>query len=268
MEITIRAIERADAVAYVKLFRFPYHLSFIGVVLGVLVTARGAAGAYAADVLRLYLSFNVLFYGGLYTINALSDAPLDRLHPGKRERPVASGAIDTRTAATFAALLLTAGLVTELAWFGPKLLPAFLLVGLLNLTYSGGLRNVPIADIALNSATHPPRLWLGVTLAGGTCRWEWLALVFLFAVGIAALRRTIELADAGPASRPVLRRYTPVRLLAIRVAAFAAVLALWYAMRPAMWAPYALTTVAFVVFVFVAEAASRSREAFTRLWAS
>lgn len=262
------ALRPGSSLAYLELFRFRYHLSFVGVLLGALLVARGETPALTGDILLLYVSFNVLFYGGLYTINALADAPDDRLHPQKRHRPVASGAISPAMAVLFAVLLLSGGIVTAVAWFGPMLLPAFALVGLLNVAYSGGLRNVPLADILLNSATHPPRLWMGVSLAGGACRWEWLTLVFLFAVAMSALRRSIELRDVGPASRPVLSRYTPARLLGIRVAAFVAVLAMWIAQRPAFWLPYAVTAIAFAIVVFAGEGAPRSRAAFSRFWGS
>src|SRR6476661_1739798 len=59
---------------YVRLIRFPYHLSFVGVLLGVIIVKQHWSALLVRDILLLYVSFNVLLYGGLYTINAITDA--------------------------------------------------------------------------------------------------------------------------------------------------------------------------------------------------
>lgn len=102
-----------------RLIRFPYHLSFAGVVLGAALIARGLPALLLLSLLALYLSFNVLVYGGLYTLNDILDAESDRRHPGKRNRPVQSGAISQRAAVLFAATAILAGSLFAAAAAGP-----------------------------------------------------------------------------------------------------------------------------------------------------
>jgi 4-hydroxybenzoate polyprenyltransferase len=150
---------------YVRLVRFPYHLSFVGVVLGVLVIDWHWSLRLVCDLLLLYVSFNVLLYGGLYTINAITDAQADSRHPLKCNRPVASGAISSATAAAFSFVLIASGFLTGWFWFGPAVVRMYLLVMTLNISYSMLFRNIAGADILLNSTTHPPEI-LAWHLAG------------------------------------------------------------------------------------------------------
>ena len=185
---------------YVALVRFPYHLSFVAVPLGALVVTRDWTAPLVRSIVLLYVSWNVLLYGGLYTLNAITDAEADRRHALKRKRPVASGAIPRSHAAAFAALLIVSGFVTGWMWLGTDVMPVYLLVVMLNVAYSFLFRNIAVLDVLFNSATHPPRFLLGMWLAGGSLEWDWLLLVFLFAIGISTCRRSISSATT-PGSR-------------------------------------------------------------------
>src|SRR5262245_42237384 len=97
---------------YVALIRFHYHCSFVGSLLGALVVTRDWPGLLLWRFFLLYVSMNVLLYGGLYSLNAITDAEADNCHPFKRRRPVASGEISRKAAGVFAAGLIVAGFVT------------------------------------------------------------------------------------------------------------------------------------------------------------
>ena len=92
--------------SYVALIRFHYHSSFIGVLLGALIVTRDWTGPLVWRIFLLYISMTVLLYGGLYSINAITDAEADSRHPLKRTRPVASGEISRKAAGLFAAGLI------------------------------------------------------------------------------------------------------------------------------------------------------------------
>jgi decaprenyl-phosphate phosphoribosyltransferase len=47
---------------------------------------------------------------GLYAVNDVQDAERDRLHPRKRNRPIASGAVSPRTGVTIGVLMMASGL--------------------------------------------------------------------------------------------------------------------------------------------------------------
>src|SRR4051794_8782719 len=77
----------------------------------VLVFAPLAAAHRMADLVLLgnalaaFAAFS-LTASAVYLLNDLKDAPADRLHPHKRNRPIASGRLPTRVALAAVALLL------------------------------------------------------------------------------------------------------------------------------------------------------------------
>ncbi len=70
--------------------------------------AEVAAAALGAALLAA-VAF-ALASSGCYVLNDLADREADRLHPRKRRRPIASGAVGARLAVVYAAVLLAAGL--------------------------------------------------------------------------------------------------------------------------------------------------------------
>ena len=251
---------------YISLLRFHYHSSFIGILLGAFLITRDLQWPLLWRIFLLYVSLNVLLYGGLYSLNAITDAEGDSRHPWKKNRPVASGEISRKTAGLFAAGLIVAGFVTGWTWLGLESMPVYVLFLVLNVSYSLCFRNIFGLDLIFNSATHPPRLWLGVWLAGGHPRWEWLVLVFLFAIGLSASRRSVDLVHCSWKSRRSLASYSRLNLLAIKIAIFAMIVLLWIVSRPTFHIPYIATVCAYVVCVGGIEAVPRIRSLFERLW--
>lgn len=86
----------------------------------------------------------------VYIINDVKDIEEDRLHPEKRHRPFASGAIKISTGILIAVLLLIISLTVSYL-----LNPAFMLVVgiyfIMNLSYSIKLKHVPLLDISIIS---------------------------------------------------------------------------------------------------------------------
>ena len=70
-----------------------YHLSYAAVIAAALLFGPPIDRGLVARLAVLYVSFNVLFYSGIYIFNDVADARADAAHPCKRERPVASGRI-------------------------------------------------------------------------------------------------------------------------------------------------------------------------------
>lgn len=261
-----RVRERSEWRNYVALIRFPYHTSFVGVLLGVLLVTRNWSGPLVWRVVLLYVSLNVLLYGGLYSLNAITDAETDSRHRFKLSRPVASGTISRKAAGVFATGLIVAGFVTGWAWLGLEVIPVYLLLFAFNVAYSLWFRNMFLLDILFNSVTHPPRFWLGMWLAGGGLSWDSLALVFLFAVGLSASRRSVLLNHGAWASSGSLANYSTFNLLVIKGAALVAIVYFWVLSRPTFQIPYIVTVCAYVVFVGGIEGVPRIRSTFEKLW--
>jgi hypothetical protein len=265
-EVLCEVQVRSNWRQYVALLRFHYHSSFVGVLLGVLVVTPQWSGPLVWRIFLLYLSLNVLLYGGLYSLNAITDADSDSRRPYKDCRPVASGAVSRKAAGVFAAGLIVAGFVTGSEWLGLEVLPVYMLLVALNVSYSLFFRNLFVLDVLFNSATHPPRFWLGMWLAAGSVSWEWLALVFLFAVGMSASRRSVLLNHGSWESRGPLARYSTVNLLVIKGAALFGIVLLWVLNPPDFQIPYIVTVCAYVIVVGGIEVVPRLRYAFEMLW--
>ncbi len=239
-----------------SLIRFHYHCSFVIVLLGVLTVTRRFTFDLIASLALLYVSFNVLLYGGIYAINAVADAREDRLHPRKRNRPVASGSVSRGSAAWFAAALLAAGFATGAGLFGARLALFYAAFLAVNLVYTFIAKRVIFAELAFNAATYPLRYLMGAWIAGRSVSPYLPGLVYLVAVGACTVRRSVE---GSP-------RYSRVVLIAIEIAAFACIGVLRITDTVNHNVFYYCAAGTYVVLVFGAEFAPPMRRAFLRFW--
>jgi 4-hydroxybenzoate polyprenyltransferase len=206
---------------YLELIKFRYHLTFLTVVFAAMIFAPRIDRSLLQSLFQLYLSFNVLFYGGIYTLNDLRDRASDAAHPRKKKRPLPSGRITIRAARVFAATMIVLGLSTALIFFGRAVFTVYLVVLAFNLLYSFGARNIVYVDIAFNAATHPLRFLLGVLLTGRGTPWLHLAAYFVFVFGLCCLRRELEKDIPGWEARSTLRAYSIGVLRALEWASLA-----------------------------------------------
>lgn len=142
----------------------------------------------------------------VYVVNDVADRHLDRGHPGKRSRPVASGRISPTLAWTIAAVLT--GLLGTAVVVGPDIawwpLAGYLV---LNLAYSRWLKHVPLVDISVVAAGFVLRVLLGYAATGGPVSAWLLTTVFATCLLLILGKRRQELAVDGAAHRPALRGY-------------------------------------------------------------
>lgn len=148
----------------------------------------------------------------MYAVNDVLDAGRDRLHPRKRARPVASGAVGPAAAIALAFVLAGAGLAL-LWWLGPLSLVLGALYLVLQAMYNGLLKRLVLWD-ALAVATGFVVRALAGSAAIDVPSTEWLVVcTFLFALYLALAKRRHELllAQDDPKaleSRPILGAYT------------------------------------------------------------
>ncbi|MCL1807621.1 MAG: decaprenyl-phosphate phosphoribosyltransferase [Oscillospiraceae bacterium] len=147
----------------------------------------------------------------VYIINDIRDAERDREHPVKRARPIASGAVSARAAAFLAGALIAASAAAQVL-AGSVGFQAWLWLGLyllINIAYSFGLKNIPIADVAILASGFLLRLLYGSAVTGIALS-GWLCLTvtaFSFYLGLGKRRGELISVPDG-SSREVLRRYT------------------------------------------------------------
>jgi 4-hydroxybenzoate polyprenyltransferase len=152
--------------------------------------------------------------GVVYLINDVADREGDRLHPLKRHRPIASGAV-TPGLAIGTALILAAVTLTG-AWL---LRPTFALVALayvaLLALYSGPLKHVVIIDVLTIAIGFVLRAVAGAVAIDVRIDHWLLIMTILLALFLALSKRRHELvllADGATSHRPILEEYSPYLL--------------------------------------------------------
>lgn len=176
-----------------------------------------------------------LISGCVYVLNDIVDAPQDRLHPRKRTRPIASGALPVGVARTF---LVVAVPVCATAAF--LLSPAYAAVlstyFVLNIAYTFRLKKVAYLDV-LSIATFFIMRVLAGAFATGVTPSHWLLLcTFLLAMFLGFGKRAHELAGSAQADqqRAALASYslTTLRVIMVVLAALVVVVYALYTRSP------------------------------------
>jgi len=184
------------------------------------VVFAGPAGAlqlFTADgFLRSLMACSAfcLAASATYAINDAVDRVADAIHPIKRIRPVARGAISPAAAFAVGAFLLVLGVA--LAWMATNSKVAIVVVAyfLMSLSYSFGLKRRMILDVIIIATGFVLRAWAG-SLAVGVVTSEWLvACVFTLCLFLGFGKRRCEIAMIGNTEeagrhRRTLLKYTP-----------------------------------------------------------
>lgn len=169
-----------------------------------------------------------LVAGAVYTINDLVDVEADRIHPVKRERPIASGVVPENIAKIFAALVVVSALAIAFTRFADwrfGAVAAAYFVG--NLAYSFKLKKVAYLDVGLIAFFFVLRVWAGGVATGVNVSYYMFACTALLALylGFGKRRHELELEHAGK-QRKALEAYNKrsldVALLATGLGAAAA----------------------------------------------
>lgn len=144
------------------------------------------------NCLLAFVSF-CLLASSVYLFNDLFDLKHDRVHPTKKDRPLASGALPVQTGVVLAILLLLLSAIPAL--FLPlKFVAVPVVYVVLNFFYSARLKRVPIIDVFILTSFYVLRL-----VAGGSVTdiplspWLKLFSFFMF-LSLAFLKRQTEAA--------------------------------------------------------------------------
>lgn len=144
----------------------------------------------------------------LYMVNDIADRERDRLHPVKKTRPIASGALSIQGAAGASAVLAVLGFITA-GLFVPATLGALLSYAALTLVYSYALKKVALVDVLVIASGFVIRVVAGAKAAAVQPS-HWLLLcTFFLALFLALGKRKKELLDQGSVSRASLSAATP-----------------------------------------------------------
>lgn len=128
----------------------------------------------------------------IYIVNDLLDLEADRLHPTKRHRPFAAGAVPIAVGMIAAALLALGALGLALA-IGPALLGVLALYMGLSLSYSLRLKRMRWVDIATLAGLYTIRVLAGAVAAGVPATGYLIAFIYPIFITLGCVKRLTEL---------------------------------------------------------------------------
>jgi decaprenyl-phosphate phosphoribosyltransferase len=160
-----------------------------------------------AAVLTVFVAF-CLVSSGVYCFNDARDCESDRLHPSKRNRPVASGRVSIAVAMIMAVLLVLGGLVLAV-WKIPSAAVVLIAYLAINAGYSLGLKKISIVDVMVISVGFVLRLHAGAVVID-VAPTPWIQICGgLLALFIALAKRRDDLSlEIGTEHRASLGGYT------------------------------------------------------------
>jgi 4-hydroxybenzoate polyprenyltransferase len=175
------------------------------VVLPLVASHRVEETALWAQAALAFLAFSFTT-SAVYVVNDLLDLASDRVHPTKRRRPFASGALPVAAGAAAAPVLAAAAVAIGLLLPG-GFLAALGAYAVTNVAYSLWLKRVAIADVIVLASFYTLRVVAG-GLAVGIAPSPWLlAFSLFFFLNLAFLKRCVDLRRLAPGARSAGRDY-------------------------------------------------------------
>lgn len=182
------------------------------VLVGLLFAHAWNDGAKLSHALIAFVAF-CLLSSAVYVFNDFLDREADRLHPQKRNRPLAAGRVSVKVALMVMAMCLAGGL-----WLACTTSAApwvFVLYIAMNIAYSLGLKQVVVLDVFLIASGFMLRLLAG-TVGIGIVPSQWLLLCGLMLtlfLGFAKRRaELVLLPEDSVGHRAVLEHYSEALL--------------------------------------------------------
>lgn len=169
---------------------------------------------YVCPCMLAFIAF-CLASSGIYCFNDIHDAEADRLHPVKRLRPVASGAVGKRAA--YATMAVAWGASLAVVWVGfygngawNGLVGTLLFYIVMNVAYCVKLKQIAILDVFIIALGFVLRIVVG-GLATGVILSHWIVLTtFLLALFLALAKRRDDVViyeESGVKARKNVERY-------------------------------------------------------------
>jgi 4-hydroxybenzoate polyprenyltransferase len=148
------------------------------------------------SVLHVVLAFIAFSFCGssIYVMNDLLDLPSDRVHPRKRLRPFASGAVPIAHGVALSALLFVMGIAVA-ATVGLLFLAVVLTYLTITTAYSMRLKRVAMVDTLVLAGLYTIRIIGGAVAAGLSLSFWILAFSMFLFLSLAMVKRHAELFD-------------------------------------------------------------------------
>jgi decaprenyl-phosphate phosphoribosyltransferase len=225
-QATVRIVPFSERLrAHIAIARLDHSIKNLFVLPGVIVPISVYPALFSARLLwTLVIAFIAitLIACSNYVINEVLDAPFDRLHPIKRNRPAARGLVHIPLAYVQWLLMMIAGIAIGLTISRMFALTALLLwiMGCLYNFPPFRTKDVPYLDVLTESINNPLRMLLGWYAVTSVLIPPVSLLIAYWMIGcyFMGLKRFSELSEIGDRSvagayRASFKRYTPESLL-------------------------------------------------------
>jgi 4-hydroxybenzoate polyprenyltransferase len=204
VELPRRRSLPAAAIAALRPRQWPKNLL---VFAGIVFAAKLGDVVRWGEVVACFVAYCALS-SAAYIVNDLRDREHDRVHPVKRQRPIARGELPARAAIALAAVLAVVALAIG-AFLGLPSLALLLAFAALQLGYSFGLKHVVLLDVFAIGGLFVIRATAGAAAVHVRIS-PWLLLcTALLALALAKRRGELVLVGARETpGRPVLEGYS------------------------------------------------------------
>ena len=178
---------------------------------GVIFSRQFDDGQALLDATLTFVAFCAISSAG-YLFNDLRDREHDRLHPDKRKRPIASGALSAETAITAALGLAAFALLLPWATVSPEVAGMVAIYAAVTAAYSVVLKRLVIIDVMTIAGLFILRVVAGAEAVDATASEYLLVCTAMLALFLGFTKRRqeaiLEEDGAEPATRPVLEHYS------------------------------------------------------------
>ena len=195
---------------YLKLMRVFHYTKNILIFLPLVFSGNLFNITMLIDCMLAFLAFSFMT-SVVYITNDISDIQQDKMHPKKRERPLASGAITIANANILRIVLFIVAVILSLLSSKYHIL-ANAILGLyfiLNWMYSKGLKNQPLVDVAILATGFVLRVLYGSAINDiVVSNWLYLTIItFAFYLGLGKRRNEFRNLKGNDDTRKVLKQY-------------------------------------------------------------
>ncbi len=226
-EMDLQRVSFGDRVrAHLAIARLDHSIKNLFVLPGVIVPLSSYPALltpHLAVTLALAFVSITLVACSNYVINEVLDAPYDRLHPIKRNRPAARGVVHTGAAYVQWLLMMAVGLAIGIVFVGRMFTLTALVLWMMGCLYNFPpvrTKDVPYLDVLTESINNPLRMLLGWYAVTSVLVPPVSLLIAYWMLGcyFMALKRFSELNEIGDralagAYRASFKKYTPELLL-------------------------------------------------------
>jgi decaprenyl-phosphate phosphoribosyltransferase len=170
----------------IKLLRPQHYIKNIFIFAPLFFSFSFSKSNFISSLVAFFL-FSLLA-SSIYIFNDLADIEEDKKHPKKKNRPLASGVVNSSVAIYLIVLLSSISLVSSL-FYDQVLFIVLLIYFFLNIAYSLKLKHVSLVDIFIIAIGFVLRLFAGATVINAPLSPWIIIMTFLLALFLAVSKR-------------------------------------------------------------------------------